>query len=327
MNDIPATCAAYAACVPHVPLLSMQEKQQNPGLWKAYDERVAEFEAFDPDVVIVFGGDHYSNIHLKLAPTFIVGHVAEAIDDCGGTPGRLDVPMELSTAMAQFLVNDGFDIAVSYAMVVDHGFSNALGNFLRGKIDARPVIPVHINSLSDPRPTMKRCRQLGEAIGRWARTTGKRVAFIGSGGLSHQTSFIFPQYDTAPNDAVRQFIVHGGSPEGLTEEKWHGDIEEGMGKLSSDLVSGAFKAPWINKEWDENFLSVLGSGQLAQFDGWTDAAVLEEGGYGGGEIRMWIAAAAAGLAAGAPGLSVDFYSEDTTFGVGAGVAHSMLEAA
>lgn len=327
MTDISDATVAYAACVPHVPLLCLQEKQQNPDLWKAYDDRVAEFDAFNPDVVVVFGGDHYSNIHLKLAPTFMVGHVAEAINDCGGTPGKLDVPLELAAQMATFLVDDGFDIAVSYAMVVDHGFSNALGNFLHGRLDARPVIPVHINSLSDPRPTMKRCRQFGEAIGRWARTTGKRVAFIGSGGLSHQTSFIFPQYDTAPNEAVREFIVHGGSPDGITAEKWHGDIEEGMGKLSSDLVSGEFKAPWINKEWDENFLSLLGSGDLSHFDSWTDAEVLEAGGYGGGEIRMWIAAAAAGLAAGAPGLKVDFYSEETTFAVGAGVAHSLLEAA
>jgi 2,3-dihydroxyphenylpropionate 1,2-dioxygenase len=317
--------SAYLACVPHVPLLSMQEKQQNPALWQAYDARVTEFEAFDPQVVIVFGGDHYSNIHLKLAPTFLVGHVAQAIDDCGGTPGTLDVPMALSTKLADALVTDGFDIATSYAMVVDHGFSNVLGAFLRGKLNARPVIPVHINSLSDPRPTMKRCRELGEAIGRWARSTGKRVAFLGSGGLSHQTNFIFPQYDTAPDQTVRDFIVHGGGE--ISPEKWHGDIEAGMGKLSADLVSGEFKAPWINKEWDERFLQILGSGDLTGFDGWTDAEVLEAAGYGGGEIRMWIAAAAAGLAAGAPDITVDYYSDETTFAVGAGVAHSSLKAA
>lgn len=326
MKDLPLPSAAYVACVPHVPLLSMQEKAQNEGLWRAYDERVAEFEAFDPDFVVIFGGDHYSNIHLKLSPTFIVGHAAEAINDCGGTPGKLDVPMELSTKLADVLVEDGFDIAVSYAMVVDHGFSNALGNFFNGKLDARPVIPVHINSLSNPRPTMKRCRQLGEAIGRWATEQGKRVAFIGSGGLSHQTNFIFPQYDTAPDEKVRAFIVHGGSPEGITDEKWHGDIDEGMGKLSDDLIAGTFKAPWINKAWDENFLKILGSGDLSQFDTWTDEDILEAAGYGGGEIRMWIAAAAAGLAAGAPGLNVDYYSSDTTFAVGAGVAHSLQAA-
>lgn len=318
---------AYVACVPHVPLLSLQEKAQNQRMWDAYDARVAEFEAFDPDVVIVFGGDHYSNIHLNLAPTFMVGHIAEAIDDCGGTPGKLDVPMTLSTALADVLVEDGFDIAVSYAMVVDHGFSNVLGYFLRGKLDAKPVIPIHMNTLTDPRPTMKRCRQLGEAVGQWARSTGKRVAFLGSGGLSHQTNFIFPQYDSAPDENVRSFIVHGSAGGAITDEKWHGDIEAGMGKLSDDLVSGEFKAPWINKAWDEDFLRIIGSGDLTGFDLWTDADILEKAGYGGGEVRSWVAAVAAGQAAGAPKIKVDYYSEDTTFAVGAGVAHSELELA
>lgn len=318
---------AYVACVPHVPIISMQEREQNPGLWQAYDASVAEFEAFDPDVVIVFGGDHYSHIHLKLAPTFMVGHLAEAGDDCGGTPGKLNVPMDLSTGLAEALIDDGFDIATSYAMKVDHGFSNVLGFFLRGDIGARPVIPVHINSLSKPRPTLKRCRQLGEAVGRWARSTGKRVAFLGSGGLSHETAFIFPQYETAPNEEVRTFIVHGGGAGPISDQQWHGDIESEMNKLSADLVSGEFKAPWINKKWDESFLKTLEAGDLSAFDSRTDKDILEAAGYGGGEVRMWLAAVAAGQQAGAQPLRVDYYSEDTTIAVGVGVAHSQLVAA
>lgn len=327
MTDLTGRSEAYVACVPHVPILSLQEREVNPELWRAYEARIAELAAFDPDVVIVFGGDHYSNIRLNLSPTFIVGHAAEAINDCGGVPGKLDVPKELSTKLADFLVDNDFDIAVSYDMGVDHGFSNALGFFFHGKLDARPVIPVHINSLSDPRPSFRRCRQLGEAIGRWAASLGKRVAFIGSGGLSHQTSFIFPQFDTAPDEKVRDFIVHRGSPDGITDEKWHGDIDAGMKKLSAEIIAGEFKAPWINKEWDEHFLEVFTAGDLSRFDSWTDAEVLDKAGYGGGEIRMWIAAAAAGLAAGAPGLKTDFYSENTPLAIGAGIAHSELVAA
>jgi len=318
---------AYFACVPHVPLLTMQEKQQNKDVWQSYDARIAEYDAFDPDLTVVFGGDHYANVHLKLAPTFIVGHKARAIKDCGGTQGELDVPMELSTALAEALVEDGFDIAVSYDMVLDHGFSNALGYFLHGKLNARPVIPVHINSLTTPRATMKRCRQIGEAIGRWASRLGKRVAFIGSGGLSHQTDFIFPQYNTAPTEEIRTFLVHGAAGGTISEEKWHGDIDVGMHKLSADLVSGAFKAPWINPEWDRAFLDMLKRGDLNRFDSWSDADILDKAGYGGGEVRMWVAAAAAGLAAGARGVAVDYYSGETTFAVGIGFAHSPTGAA
>ena len=322
-----AHCAAYVACVPHVPLLSLQQKAQNQGMWDAYDARITEFEAFDPELVIVYGGDHYSNIHLDLAPAFLLGHKAQAINDCGGTPGALDVPMAQSTRLAETLTQNGFDIAISYAMRVDHGFSNVLGLFLKGKLDARPVIPIHINTLTDPRPTFKRCRELGQAVGAWAAGLGKRVAVLGSGGLSHQTDFIFPQYHTAPNEDVRTFIVHGGEAGKITDEQWHADIQSGMNKLSGDLVSGAFKAPWINKVWDTCFLDAISSGRLDALDAWTDAEVLKAAGYGGSEIRTWIAALATGSAAGAGKVNVDFYSDTTTLAVGVGVAHARTEGA
>lgn len=316
----------YVACVPHVPLTRLQTREQNAAMWDAYEARIAEFDAFDPDVVVCFGGDHYSHVHLDRAPTFMVGHVAEAGSDCGGTPGKLDIPMALSTALAAHLVEAGFDITVSYAMKLDHGFSNPLGFFLHGDLAARPVIPVHLNTLSDPRPTLRRCRELGEEIGRWAAASGKRVAFLGTGGLSHQTDFIFPQYETASGD-VQTFIVHGGGAGPITDDQWHGHIQTSMDQLSADLVSGTFKVPWINREWDEAFLATLASGDLATFDSWSDADILAAAGYGGGEVRSWVAAAAAAQAAGAPPLTVDYYSGDTTLAVGAGIAHATATAA
>ncbi len=316
----------YVACVPHVPLSRMQSKAQNAALWKEYDARIADLDAFDPDVIVCFGGDHYSHVHLERAPTFMIGHIAEAGDDCGGVPGKLDVPIALSTALADHLVQAGFDMTVSYAMKLDHGFSNALGFFLHGDLASRPVIPIHINTLSDPRPTLKRCRELGEEIGRWAVGAGKKIAFIGSGGLSHQTNFIFPQYHNAPSESVRTFIVHGGDAGEISNAKWHGDIQNSMDKLSDDLVSGAFVAPWINPEWDRAFLDILGGGDLQRFDDWTDAEILGAAGYGGGEVRAWLAAAAAGQSAGASPMVVDYYSGDTTLAVGVGVAHALAVA-
>jgi 2,3-dihydroxyphenylpropionate 1,2-dioxygenase len=315
----------YLACVPHVPLMQMQEKEQNGPLWQAYEARVAEFNKFNPDIVFVFGGDHYHGVHLKLMPTFIVGQIAEAIDDCGGTPGKLDIPLEVSEACVKYLMAEDFDIATSYAMVIDHGFSNVISAFM-GALDSRPVVPVHINSMSSPRPTLKRCRLLGEAIGRFAKTLNKKVAFLGSGGLSHQTNFIFPEYADAEKN-TRDFIVHGGAQGEISLDAWKNGIDESMQHLSADLISGKFKAPWINKEWDERFLEVFGSNDLTAFDDWTDSDVLEAAGYGGGEIRMWIAAAAAAQAAGGPPIVIDYYSENTTLAIGAGVAHSSLESA
>ena len=317
----------YVACAPHVPLLSIQDRSHVAELWRAYDDRIAEYDAFAPDLTIVFGGNHYQGVHLNLAPTFIVGQIAKAIDDCGGMPGTLDVPLALSTALAEALVEDGFDIATSYAMIVDHGFSNVLGNFLHGELGARPVIPVHINSLSAPRPTFKRCRQLGEAVGRWAATLDKRVAFLGSGGLSHQTDSIFPQYENAPDQAMRDYMVHGGTKGPLNQKIFNDNMVPAMTELSHGLASGAGIDTGINAAWDRDFLAVLGGGDLTGFDGWTDADVLARAGYGGGEVRMWIAAAAAGQAAGAERIAIDYYSDRDPLAVGTAIAHSMSVAA
>ncbi|MNN75565.1 2,3-dihydroxyphenylpropionate/2,3-dihydroxicinnamic acid 1,2-dioxygenase [compost metagenome] len=96
-----------------------------------------------------------------------------------------------------------------------------------------------------------------------------------------------------------------------------------MDKLSRDLVEGTFQAPWINEEWDKKFLSTLASGNLAEFDTWTDTEVLDAAGYGGSEVRLWIAAAAAAQACDERSdFKVDFYSSETTFAVGAGIVHS-----
>lgn len=311
----------FLACVPHVPLVSMQEHKVNPEFWAAYNARVEEFKKFDAELVIVFGGDHYDAIFLKMMPQFVVGQIAEAIQDCGGYPGRLAVPRDIAAACATHLVQNDFDINVSYAMEVDHGFTNVLHHFI-GKLDAKPVLPIHINSLVDPQPTFRRCRQLGEEIGRFAATLNKRVAFLGSGGLSHQTDFIFPQYDTAPNEDVRNYLVHGGDKGAISRQKWMDDIGAGMEKFSTELQDGSFKAPWINQKWDQEFLENFASGDLARFDQLTDQEVLEAAGYGGGEVRQWIAAAAAAKAAGGGKIVVDYYSPDTTFAVGAGIAHS-----
>ncbi len=311
---------AYVACVPHVPALSMLAREQNVQFWAAYDARRQEFRAFAPELIIAFGTDHYSNVHLQLAPTFLIGHAAKAINDCGGVPGRLNVPMDLSEALATALVEREFDMALSYDMSVDHGFSNALGFFTEGQTDSIPVIPLHINCLNSPRPTMRRVRRFGQAVGEWAAQLGKRVAFIGSGGLSHETGGVFPQYHAAPTDDFRDYIVHGGDE--ARKQVWHDNITVMMENFCARMESDPAGPTSVQPDWDTEFLNVLASGNLETLDSWTDADMVKRGGAGASESRMWLAAMAAGQAAGADHRGVDYYSPSTTLGVGAGVAHA-----
>ena len=54
----------------------------------------------------------YDGLHLKLMPGFTVIQPAEAMDNVGGFPGRLDIPADVAIACAEHLVEAEFDVAV-----------------------------------------------------------------------------------------------------------------------------------------------------------------------------------------------------------------------
>ncbi len=313
--------AAFSACVPHAPMMKLQARRHNEAFWAEYDRLVDEFERFDPELVIVFGGDHVNTMHLSLMPSFMVGQAAEAIEDWGGAQGVLDVPGDLAIDLADTLIDADFDIATSYAMKVDHGFSAVLDAFLRGDLASVPVIPVFINSHYRPRPSLRRCRELGAAIGEWAGKLGKRVAFLGSGGLSHDVSMIFPQYENAPDEKTRDIMVHGHEKLGIDLQESLETVRQIMTGHAEDLLKGGESPVAANPSWDKEFLDAFG-GDLKAFDAWSDEKVLAGGGSGGGEVRMWIAAGAAGLAAGSAPIEIDYFTPRSTLGFGLGLAHA-----
>ncbi|MBS2140862.1 hypothetical protein KCA24_32060, partial [Escherichia coli] len=117
--------------------------------------------------------------------TVLVGVWVRAIGWFGVAAGGDPGPWGRAEACAHAVMKSGIDLAVSYCMQVDHGFSQPL-EFLLGGLDKVPVLPVFINGVATPLPGFQRTRMLGEAIGRFTSTLNKRVLFLGSGGLSHQ---------------------------------------------------------------------------------------------------------------------------------------------
>lgn len=311
----------YLGCVPHVPFMILQDERLNQPFWDAYQKQAEVLQAFDPELVIVFGSDHYSGQHMRLMPSFAIGQAAEAIDDDGGYPGKLDVPFDLSFALARHVVESGVDVATSFAMEVDHGFSAVLYHFL-GAVDARPVIPVFVNALAEPRPTFRRCRMLGEAIGAFASQQGKRIAFLASGGLSHETGEVFPQYRETADQRTRDYILHGGARGELSRQTWLEEMHDGLQVVNGMLLDRIPGVGEIREDWDRDFLRQFAAGDLTVFDDWKDEDVLRNGGNGAGEVRQWIAAAAAAQRAGVGPISVDFFEHGLPMGVAAVVAHA-----
>lgn len=278
----------HLECLSHTPLLGHFDPPQAVlddvfALQRAARERIA---AFKPELVLLFSPDHFNGFFYDVMPSFCIGTGAHAIGDFGSLAGTLDVPFELATGCATAVIEDGVDVALSHDMQVDHGMAYPLEHLI-GSLARYPVIPVFINAVARPLPTFRRARMLGEAIGRWARGTGKRVLLIGSGGLSHQPPV--PEYAEAP-EPVRRSLDGAG---------YTLSAEERALRTSRTIAAGrAFAEDQrtlhpLNPAWDQGFLDMLEAQTYRQLDNVPNDLVSALAGRSTHEVKAWLAAFAA----------------------------------
>lgn len=316
--------SALLTCVSHGPALMspMPETADHPRVVAAYAERARALEAFDPELVIICAPDHYTGVHLQMVPPFCVAYDAHAVADYGGSPGRLNVAGALAADCLEAIRAVGIDIAASYDMTVDHGFSQPL-KLLAGRIDRYPTIPILINTTCRPLSSFKRVRQLGEALGGFAAGLGIRVAFIASGGLSHHPANIFPQDLAAVPEELRSYLVHGGMQGGLDRDRWIALLGErtvlgGEMVMRGERTAADFR---LNPVWDEAFLALFSAGDLTIFDSWDPEWVIDQAGVAAMEVQQWICAAAAAARCGVRDIETDFYHPGVEYRLAIGVAH------
>ena len=173
-----------------------------------------------PDVVVVFSNDHGLNFFLDKMPTFAVGAAAEYRneDEGWGIPVSRAAKGDaaLSWHLINELVDDGFDITMCQEMLVDHAVTIPL-NLLWPKGDWPAIVPVSINTVQHPLPSLARCLELGRSVGRAVMSYqgDVKVLMVGTGGLSHQldgkrAGFINKDFDTLCMDQLT------ADPEALT---------------------------------------------------------------------------------------------------------------
>ena len=244
-------------------------------------------EELSPDLAVVVGSNHFRGTGLDLMPalTICVGDLVGAGEH--GTPeGSQLTDPPAALRLCELLVEGGIDVAFSTELTVDHGISHAIQYLVPEGV---PVVAIVINVFAPPLPTLPRTCQFGSALGAAARAIpgDRRVAVIGTGGLSH--TLPFPDWSNPETDDDR-FLVqswqHGRTDWSANEQRRRRII------LSSPAA--------INSSFDQAFLASLVAGQHETFAQQLDnQALVVAAGNGGNEIRAWLAMrAAVGSAAG-----------------------------
>ncbi|OYC98450.1 3-carboxyethylcatechol 2,3-dioxygenase [Microbacterium sp. Yaish 1] len=265
---------------------------------RAIDDVTSFVTEFDPEVVVVFGPDHFNGqLYSNISP-WVVGAQAEGVGDYGTTEGPIPVDAEVARELHARVLEQGIEIGRSERMKVDHGIMQPV-NFLFGKELTRPIVPVFVNSLAVPLTPMRRVREMGEAFGRAAQALDKRVLFLASGGISHDPPI--PRWDGAPGTLRERLIDYAPSREERLQR------ESMIVSAIQKIADGEGSSDPLNEEWDTLLLDTFRCGDLSAVDEWDNTWFLAEGGSAAHEMRSWIAAYAALSTAGAYEFPVDRY--------------------
>lgn len=184
----------------HVPSIGVAYDRglQDQPAWKplfdGYKPAFAWLQENTVDTMIVFYNDHGTSLFFDRYPTFAigVGETHEVADEGYGRrplpdlPGDPDLAWHLTN---ELVLKEEFDLTVCQELPLDHGLLSPLP--LLWPHEPRwpgMVIPLAVNVLQHPLPTARRCFKLGQAIRRAVESfpAERRVAVVGTGGLSHQ---------------------------------------------------------------------------------------------------------------------------------------------
>jgi protocatechuate 4,5-dioxygenase beta chain len=225
----------------HVPSIgrAIADGKQNDPYWKPF------FRGFDyvhywlartkPDIAIVFYNDHGLNFFLDKLPTFAIGAAAEyrSEDEGWGIPVSRSIAGEpdLSWHLINALVADEFDVTMCQEMLIDHAVTIPMAliwpsSALSDRSWPVKIVPIEINTVQHPLPSLARCLKLGQSIGRAVLSYPQdlRVVVVGTGGLSHQldgtrAGFINKEFDALCLDKIVT------EPETLTRYSIHDLVE------------------------------------------------------------------------------------------------------
>ncbi len=237
----------------------------------------AAVAALAPQAVVIIGPDHFHANFYDAMPPFVLGvEEAEAFGDFGSRRGPLPVASALAWSIHGGLARDGFDVALSYALTVDHGIVQGY-DMVCGQAGL-PLVPLVVNTAAPPLPSMHRCVALGRSMGAAIRAADAgRVLIVASGGLSHWLPSNDPRDASVPAER-RAAMIHGRRD----VRAFSAAREPGVRALA-----GNPDAP-VNVAWDSWFLKQLVTADVDPVADLGDEGLEERAGSGGHEIRTWL---------------------------------------
>jgi protocatechuate 4,5-dioxygenase beta chain/2,3-dihydroxyphenylpropionate 1,2-dioxygenase len=150
--------------------------------------------ALDPDVVVAVSVEHFSNFFLDNLPAFAVG-TADSYEGpiTAAMAAFLQVPQRrhpgdpaLGRHLYEHALESSFDPAlVAGDFAFDENFSVPLS--LLDPEARLPIVPIIVNGVNPPWPTLARCLDFGRMLRRGIERDGasRRVVVLATGGLSH----------------------------------------------------------------------------------------------------------------------------------------------
>lgn len=198
----------------HTPVMTNLRDAPGPALRDAVLEEFrrlgARIDAAEPDAVVLVSDDHLHNFFLDNFPSFCVGIAPSYPSPLEGwlkidkqvLPGHPD----LAAHLLGDVMKAGFDPAFSMELTLDHGMMTPLD--LARIAGKHPVVPLLVNAVQPPMPTMHRCVDLGRALRRaiHAWEGAARVVVLATGGLSHDVGT--PRMGELNEKFDRDFLAH-----------------------------------------------------------------------------------------------------------------------
>lgn len=156
----------------------------------AYGELGRRIDAVRPDVIVGVTPDHWVNFFIDNLPAICLGMGAQhrgTSEPWMSAFPRKTLPghPRFAQHLAETALDSDFEPSLSYDIELDHGFCIPIWRMELAHLPA--IVPMIINGLEPPMPSIRRCAAWGRLLAQAIRTYpgDLRVAVLATGGISH----------------------------------------------------------------------------------------------------------------------------------------------